>query len=323
MNIKYILLIFMLLAFKLKANEVENACITTGLNVVKLQYRETSKNINKIKASNHGKSAISTYLSRIYRSTAKFTELESLAIVRNGNEKFISNSDIKTDFMKYNSAKQKLADPVGYRSTLIKLINKLVLSDSNKTDWFLNLKDNILIDSELTPAKSSETGEVYGAVTELLKKTNSKFSLKIIFSNNDSESIPYLIPLVIHEYQHAITYKEKIANYNNEKKYIEDQIVEEAKAFNIQMQTYLELAKRYPELFCNWLVFTWSYGEIPVPLSWTMASMESEMMSGNFISRYAKMGTYQQYLFLLDSTGTKLRKNLLERISNLKLEFVK
>lgn len=129
--------------------------------------------------------------------------------------------------------------------------------------------------------------------------------------------------MIVHEIHHASTFKDRIKIYDNEQESLAYGIVDEAKAFDIQMATYLYLAQANPEVFCNWLYVTWSYGEIPVPLSWTMASMEKEMTDGKYIYKYAKMGSYKDAPYLLNQHADDLRPDLKARIKAMNLRFVK
>lgn len=214
-------------------------------------------------------------------------------------------------------------DPLGYRATVIELVNALVPKEFNKLDCFLSLKDNSVSSISFKPADGEEFDDVYGAFVRILPSINSKYEIRLIFSNNESEPLPYLIPLIIHELQHVLSFKDKILMFNDEKKSVEYGFVEEARAFDVQMQTYLAVARKEPELFCNWLYETWSYAEIPVPLSWTMASMEKELLSGKYMVGYAKMSIYKHAPYLLNQPGTDLRADIRERIQKLNLKYVK
>jgi len=317
-------IVLQLLAFTVYAGEVAEVCGKTGFPVLELDFRQGQSNFSKIKSTSLGNLPSAKYLKTFY-STKIYPqpEAEGVKFTFEGNTKFINDSDIKKKFLSFATTAQRLQNPTGFRTTLLEVINKLVPGNLNQMNWFLNLKDNQVAITAFQPATGGETGDVYGAVARIRPDENSKFTLKIIFSNNESEPLPYLIPLIMHELQHVLSYKEKIAIYNDEKKYNEYTFVEEAKAFDFQMQVYLALAKQMPEIFCNWLYVTWSYGEIPVPLSWTMASMEKEMASGRYIYNYAKMGSYKDMPYLLNETKTDLRTDVRDKIVKMKLKFVK
>lgn len=54
-----------------------------------------------------------------------------------------------------------------------------------------------------------------------------------------------------------------------------------------------------------------------------MASMEKEMVSGRYMYNYAKMGSYKDAPFLLNETKSDLRADVIDKISKMKLKFVK
>ena len=204
-------------------------------------------------------------------------------------------------------------------------------NQSNRCLWiqyiihqqYLNLKDPQLLSTRISPASGEEMNDVYGAIARLHPTESGKFTSQIVFSNNESEPVPYLLSLIVHELHHAATYKDRIKIYSDTQESFVYGIIDEAIAFDIQIATYLELAKKNPNLFCNWLYVTWAYGDIPIPLAWTMASMEKELGGGRYIYNYAKMGTYKDARFLLNASGDDLRPGIKARIKALKLKFVK
>ena len=306
------------------AGEVSEACGKTGIPVIELEFRQGQDNFVKIKNANLGNMPAAKYLKAFYQDK-KYPQPEDEIVKYTyiGNEKFLQESDLKKSFMSYNSSEQRVGNPVGYKTTVLDIFNKLVPAEFNKVNWFLTLKDDQIISTEIKPATPGNMQDDYGAIAKTIPVTQSLFKLEIVFSNNASEPIPYLIPLIAHELKHQLEFKDTIANYYNLQKYVELGIVDEARAFDIQMKVYLALARQQPELFCNWLYVTWAYGEIPVPLSWTMASMEKSMKSGHYIYDYTKSLTYKNYSFLLNNTKTDLRDDLKNKIKNMNLKFVK
>jgi hypothetical protein len=222
------------------AGEVAEVCGKTGFPIMELEFRQGQSNFSKIKRSPLGNLPSATYLKTFYSTkTYPQPEDEVVNFTFEGNTKFIKDSDIKKKFLSFATTSQRIQNPTGYRATLLEAISKLVPGNLNQMNWFLNLKDNQIESTAFQPATGAETGDVYGAVARIRPDKNSKFTLKIIFSNNESEPLPYLVPLIMHELQHVLSYKEKIAIYSDEKKYIEYSFVEEAKAFDFQMQVYL------------------------------------------------------------------------------------
>ncbi len=305
------------------AGEVEKIC-KEKIPVLELAFRQGPSNFAKIKSANFGQSPVGKFLANLYKTKVyPPTETTMVDSVYHANEKLIPHSDLKTKFLKYSTSAQRLKDPTGYRETVIASIKSLIPESRSKLQWYLNLKDPLLVSTQITPASGMEMSDVYCAVARLNKETNNRFVSQIVFSNNDSEPIPYLLPLIVHELQHSSTYKDRIKIYDNESASFAYGIVDEAVAFDIQIATYLELAKKNPEIFCNWLYVTWSYGDIPVPLSWTMASMEKELGGGRYIYNYAKMGSYKNAPYLLNASGDDLREDIKRRITALNLKFVK
>jgi hypothetical protein len=305
------------------AGEVEKIC-KTKIPVVELEFRQGSSNFAKLKSTNLGPTPVGKFLSDFYKNNAYPQPEKSMVdLVYAANEKLLPASDLKSRFLKFATSNQRLKDPTGYRETVIDLVKNLIPESRSKLQWYLDLKDPQLASTQLAPASGMEMNDVYGAVARLSATDNNKFYSQIVFSNNESEPIPYLLPLIVHELHHASTYKDRIKIHDNEQESFAYGIVDEAIAFDIQMATYLELARKSPEIFCNWMYVTWSYGEIPVPLAWTMASMEKELGGGKYIYNYAKMGPYKNAPYLLNANKDDLRADIKQRIKSLNLKFVK
>ena len=304
--------------------EVAKVCRGSGISTLELEYRRGDENFKKIRNAQLGNSPLANFLKEFYsKATYPLSETQGVKWAFHTNQKLIKDSDLKSKFMRYATTGQRTKDPDGYMATIVELLSQLVPEDISRIDWFLRLKDKDLAFVKLRPANGKETGDVYGAVTNLKKVDSKKFGLEVVFSNYESEPLPYLLPLLVHELVHASSYKTKISLYENHRSYTEMLFVEEARAFDLQMQTYLKLATKSPEIFCNWIYPTWSYGEIPVPLSWAMASMEKEMAVGRFMYNYAKMGSYKDSDYLLNSDGTDLRDDLTTKIKLLRLKFIR
>lgn len=317
-------IIFILLSacvVRASSGDVRMICEKTGLKVLELQYRDRAANLKKISSEPFEKSPSGLFLkaSNLLKDVSP-TVLEKAAY--EGNKKFLAESRFKTIFMGFTTEKQKLEAAKSYRDAVLSAIEEFVPKEMNSVNWFLKLKEPWVESTTIRPAVGRETGEMYGAVMRGRETLNGKSELEIVFSNNVSESIPYLVPLIIHELQHAKSYRQKI-NLKDRESEAAFLIVDEAKAFDTQMKTYLAIAKKNPELFCNWMYVTWSYGDILVPLSWTMASMEKEMKSGKFIYDYARQGNYKSETYLLNKDGSDLRADIKEKISALKLDYVR
>ena len=159
------------------------------------------------------------------------------------------------------------------------------------------------------------------AITTFTMRPGGKWRVEIVFSNNESESIPYLMTLIVHEFQHALAYKDHLSIKGDEEA-ARSWIVEEAKAYDAQMRAYIALASKNPDLFCNWLYPTWTYGDLLVPLGWSMHSMEAAMHSGTFLYGQARNGPYDEG-YILNPEGTALRSDIQGMISSLGLKYVK
>ncbi len=302
------------------SGEVSLACAKAKFPVLELAERERSENLKRIKNFAAGKASLSFY-SKFFSQTEKYpAKYESFA--NEANRMLFAKEDVPSAFSKYASEQSRKRDPKGYAEELKKLILKM--NPKSRLEWFFKLKDSRLNSVSFAPARDKETGEVYGAVAQVERTSNPKlYDLKIIFSNNSSEPLPYLIPLIEHELVHVQSYEKVIELYDQEDQLSEFLIVDEARAYEEQMKTYLALARKYPSLFCDWLYVSWSSGDIPIPLSWFMASLETWLGSGAFIYQYAKEGTYKKYPNLLNADKSDLRKDLKEQIRKMNLTFVK
>ncbi len=303
------------------ASEVKTACSKSGIPILTLKYRDTIKNKETISNARLGDSAFAKFLKNqtlIDHPNENSKDLAASEAVK----RFVPDSSLRNSFLRYASHESKMADPAGYIKTLLTAFDQLVPDDLNRRPWFMALKNSRIVSTEIRAAKAHETGDIYGAILTYDDLTAGKFNLRILVSNNSSENLPYLLTLMVHELQHAWTFLERQTS-SSEKAKIALTLVDEAKAFDLQMQAYIELAKKRPEIFCNWTYVSWAYGDLIVPLSWVMASMEEEMKSGNFIADYAKQGSYASHEFLLNEDRNGLNKDVQKAITNLKLKYVR
>lgn len=313
--------VFLALACPTLASDVDLACRKSGLPVLTLTYRDAEKNRQTILKSNLGKSAYAKFLRNQFSASDR-NDTDKILIAADAVKRLLPESEWKSSFLKYSSREGKVNDPAGYIRTLQRAVQLLVPKKLNKLDWFLGLKNSQVESTLIRPANESDLKEMYGAKLTHRQSLTGKFELQIVVSNNASESLPYLVPLIVHELQHAWTFLERQGELSDENR-LALAIVDEAKAFDLQMQAYIELANAQPEIFCNWIYVSWSYGDLIVPLSWVMASMELEMRSGKFIEDYAKQGVYGSHKFLFNPSDGRLRSDIQKSISNLKLKYVK
>ncbi|MBK7891913.1 MAG: hypothetical protein IPJ84_14050 [Bdellovibrionales bacterium] len=301
--------------------DVRAICEATGVDVLDLKYRSGDQNYDRIV----GTSAPAGKLIEFVKAQNKKSRNIEAALVEaalNGNQRFVPASKLKTVFQKYSTRRQKESDPSGYRLTVLELIDQLVPKGLNRVRWFQSLKQPWVKSTAIRPVSHEESLSMYGAQVRTRPVSMGQFSIEVVFSNNDSEPLPFLIPLIVHEFQHVWTLKDRI-KITDEKTKMSAQFVDEARAFDIQMQTYVAMAKNNPELFCNWIYVTWAYGDLLVPLSWTMSAMERELRDGSYLARYAKSGVYSGMGFLLNDTKDDLHPSIRAEIRSLNLKYVR
>ena len=309
-------------------SDVAAVCAPAGRpvgEIIEMKYHDREENLRRIHGHQFGQSKVSVYLKGFYAAHPA-GEIETLQVAAdNGNQSLIPKSALKERALKYSTEKQKLENPAGYRQAVIDSFNELMPPQLNFLNWFLDLNDPAISSTSFDPADRSRIGEFYGAMSSIRpdEKLTGKKTIRIIFSNNASESLPYMLPLIAHELQHARTQFADRATVKDPKSAYADSLVDEALAFDVQMQAYLALAKKDPQTFCDWLYVSWSYGDLMIPLSWTMASMEREMASGHYIYDYARRGTYANERYLLSEDGNALRPDLQKRITDMKLRFIR
>ena len=307
------------------AGDVQRACEKHGLPVVELRYRDRESNIERIRSADLGSSALAEFLRQHYSADdVSKHESEQVLLVNGQNEEFIVPSELKTLAMSYAGRRERLSDPDGYIRSVASFTWWAIPSARERlTDFFYHRPPDLLV-STIRPVEAQSL-DFYGARAQLYRDQQSgKLVNLITVSNNPSESLPYLATLLVHELVHA---RRKLANAylidGPERALIEYAIVDEARAFDAQILAYLEGVGMNPELFCHWLYPSWSYGEIVVPLFWTMAAMESEAQSGSMIYNYARTPDYGSYRYLLNDSGTHLRPDLQEQIDAIGLRYVK
>ena len=305
-------------------SDVKKACEKHGLSVIELQYRDRQANIDKIRGSDLGSSELAEFL-RQYYSADSLTknEKEQVLVANSRNRDSIESSELKGVALAYAGRQERLSDPEGYIYSMVSFTGQAIPSMRDRLRDFFNYRSPDLLVSLIQPATPGST-DFYGARADLFREEKSKKLVNLItISNNPSDSFPYLATLLIHELVHA---ENKLANFHlvdgPERERVEFAIVDEARAFDAQIVAYLEAVETNPELFCHWLYPTWSYGEIVVPLSWTMASMEREARSGSMIYNYAKSSVYKSHRYLLNKNRSHLRSDLQEQINKAGLRYV-
>ena len=307
--------------------DVEEICSKTGLPIVDLNYRDREGNIVKIKNSKLGTSHWGKFLQNYYAQKV-ITKDESLQVelTNSKNEAFIKDSELKKIALTWAGRGQRTKDRLGYIKNIFRFIELSIPSLDKELKTFMNYKNNDLIASHVTPVVMNDS-YFYGArgSTTLVEGTG-KYLREITISNNPSETFPYLAPLIGHEVVHAVDLfnHRKTLSQATELQYIKFALINEAKAYDAQIAYYLEGARKNPDLFCNWLTPTWSYGEMIVPLSWTMNAMEKEARAGQTVVKQFKLPAYVSYAkFFKIKKEEKLSDELQKEIDKLNLRYVK
>ena len=302
------------------AESVANACKNASLPIVTLKYRNGIENIKTIRATAL-ESKLGQELKTYYQSIKYPLPKGSAAqIARNLNQRFVDDSIIKKQIFEIEETANRQKYPVKYVKILESIYRSLM---GDELHQFIHLKHPKLIATQFRSANQGEIGQIYGAILKIRKVDKVNFRMDLVVSDEESETIPYLIPLIAHELVHAKSFDQRSNFYEDRKRWSELLILEEAEGFNQQMIAYIKLAQNFPSIFCDWVYPTWSYGEIPVPLSWTMAALEESLASGDFIHEYAKKGAYANEKHLLTADGSRLREDLVAMIVSKNLEYVK
>lgn len=314
-------LILTSISSSLEPNLSKQVCTKGAIHPLILSYRNADKNIALIKSSDLGDSNLAKYLKTTYESHSKI-QLSDSKTADSTNSQFLPDDKWKKRFLKFSSQKQKIENPKDYIGTITEAFKELVPSELSTLAQFLNMKEASLDATNLRTTSGSEMETIYGASTQLVQQPNGKFKLEILVSNFESEPIPYLLPLIGHELVHAIGFPNKNKLKPDSEEFWEYLAVEEAVAFDAQMKIFTALARRNPKIFCDWLYVSYSYGDLLVPLSWTMASMEDKLRDGTYIFEYLKLGVFKDKTFLFNPTRTDLSKKIRDKIRSLNLEYV-
>jgi len=302
---------------------VNDICSKSDVPVINLEYRNRSKNIIKIHKNIKGNHLVSIFLKDFYNQKSIPNDEDKLVqIAKEAVSKNLKNSSLKKLFVKYAMKKDKLKDKKGFKKALIDSIKITSPITSKKLNEYRKLSNNLVKHTYFGPREYSNNTD-YGATFSMSEDpTDGKLSLFLYYSFHNSEAIPNLIPLIAHELVHFESYKKKNKIRGNLVKTMEFNIVDEAKAFNEQIKIYIDLIKKEPDLFCNYLYVSWAYGNLIIPVSWHMSSMENALRNGEFIDSYAKTSSYKNHKFLLDKSTKKLRSDLRDKINEHKLQFV-
>lgn len=298
---------------------VVDSCKSSGTAVLELKSRDRGFNIEQIK-----KADLKSEFGAFVRNAAvqfKDKADEDLLQARadEGNLKFASASLLKDLSIKFSTKKKKTADPKGYITAIKDLMAQYNVSKD--LDWFLDVRDPLISHTALRPTGKDELGDSYGAILRVRPDGKGAYKIEVVVSNDASESLPYLMTLVSHELVHARSFYPRL-KMKTEQEHTEFLFVDEARAYDRQISTYLSLVKQDPKTFCNWLVASWSMGDIVVPLSWVIASMEARLKSGEFMIEYAKEGVYRDKPYLLTADKKDLSPQIKAKIKALKLPFV-
>ena len=304
------------------AGEVSSVCGHAEVKVLDLQFRSGPSNFKIILGSNLGRTPLAEALHTYFSAQTYPIEMSVMqAFVRSTNLKFAEAGSLKELFAKYSTEGGRVNNPAEFRFALIDAVRNYVPAEFGSIDWLLQLKSSKIVRTGFRAPLQDELFEEFGAQTVFEKTGEGKYKLEVIYSTRESETVPYLMTLIAHELVHAKSFEEKIKIMDDDRLYTEYLLVEEAKAFDLQLRLYIALAKRFP-IFCDWLSTGWRLGEIPAPLSWGMAEMERDLDSGRLLVEYTKLGTYKNHKFLLNKAGNDLSLEIKNKIKKLHLKFV-
>jgi hypothetical protein len=307
--------------------DVEEICSKTGLPIVDLNYRDREGNIVKIRNSKLGTSHWGKFLQNYYAQKL-ISKDESLQVqlTNSKNEAFIKDSELKKIALTWAGREQRTKDRLGYIKNIFRFIELSIPSLDKELKIFMNYKNNDLIASYVTSEVKNDS-DFHGARGgAFLDEGTGKYVREITISNNPSETFPYLAPLIGHELVHAVDFfnHRKILRQTTKLQNIKFALLNEAKAYDAQIAYYLEGARKNPDLFCNWLTPSWSYGEMIVPLSWTMNAMEKEARAGQTVLKQFKLPLYESYaIFFKMKNEEKLSDELQKEVDKLNLRYVK
>lgn len=301
------------------AGDVERACQTPQFKVLALQPRDVKANLQVIKKAELGSSALLRDLAGRLRGKPPGGAAGRLKLVSELNSKYIRASEAKSGFLKFQSEASRLKDPAGYMNAVIENLHRFLPEQERELDDFLTTEDPRVSSFMLRPAGKNEEMSTVGAATMVSPDDRGKTSVEIVISNNESETIPYLLTLIVHELEHAKNYKTKLDLRSDSESTLKS-FLEEPVAYEKQMEAYVALARADRDLFCNWIYSSWYLGDLPVPLSWTMATMEKELRSGRFLFWYAK-NVYKNN-DLLTSNREDLKPEIRAKIRKLNLKYV-
>jgi hypothetical protein len=307
--------------------DVEEICSKTGLPIVDLNYRDREGNIVKIKNSKLGNSVWGKFLQDYYaQKEISKDETLQVKITNLKNEAFIKDSELKKIALTWAGREQRTKNPDGYIKNIFRFIELSIPSLDKELKVFLNYENKDLIGSGVAPTFSKDS-EFYGARGgATIDEKTLKYIREITISNNPSETFPYLAPLIGHELVHAVDIfnERKTLEQGTELQYYKFALVNEAKAYDAQISFYLDGARKNPDLFCNWLTPSWSYGEMIVPLSWTMNALEKEARAGKTVVKQLKLPTYEKYAkFFKKEKEEKLTDEIQREVDKLNLKYVK
>ena len=307
-------------------NEIDKLCSKTGVPVLKLKYRDRNSNINKVRKFKFADGKVNAFLKKYYsQKEISINEPAQVALSNKMNKMFQKKSEAVQIALKWASRDARIKEPQKYISNLIKFIKLTIPSLGKEVDSYLDYKNKDLLRSEIIPAPK-DSNDFYGARGGSFTEGGAKYVRMVKVSNNPSESFTYLAPLVGHETIHAVDSfqdRRKLDRYNNFQ-WAEWSLLNETKAYDYQYRYYIEAVKKNPNLFCNWLYPTWSYGELIVPLSWTMSAMLDEALKGKLIYKQLKLPLYSPYSsFFLKGKGKSRFKQMLKQVKDSNYQYVK
>lgn len=306
--------------------DVSEICENFGVPVVDLKYREREKNISKIRNSSLGNSDWEKFIKTFYqKSKIPHREKELVLLANEGNQKLLKDSELKRIGLAWAGREKRESDPSGYIENLRKVIKIAIPSLSEKLDKFYSLNEKRKKSALIVPVPKGDN-DFFGARAFVIKEKHPHYIKMIRISNNPSESMFYMSTLIGHELVHINDQYKDIKKYEKLDRIGQARwgLINEAKAYNAQFGYYSEAAKNHPEIFCKWLYPSWAYGDILIPLSWSIHAMEREARLGKTLLDQLRNPNYGPYKKYFQEPGKEqLVKNIQDVIDGYNLRYVK
>lgn len=300
-------------------SRVEQACAEVNLPSLHLVFQDEKQNRERIAAAPSTNNRFAEYLKQVYRRGKAPTEGTALLAIANGaNQQFLPDSALKATSLKFASTASREANREAYLTEFLALARAASPRLAQGIESFLTFKHPLVKRSVIRVADKGELKEPGGRYRTKESGDGKTVIREITLSPDSSASLPGQFTTLFHELQHAETFAPQPTPTPGSTAFAEAELVEEARAYEAQMQLYLELVKGNPEFYCHWLTVASRYGNVVVPLGWMMAAVERELKSGQFLAREA--GRWDSKDLLVTKQG-RLRPDLQGRLQSMGFEY--